>query len=92
LQLAHNFSGVAWSNALMSPWAPCEDEPALQGRHDVGGAGHEIMSVNPPRKVDAPSEECLDFFNNLGRRTSCFGAQHPSQIHASAPLDFAAEH
>jgi hypothetical protein len=42
--------------------------------------------------VDAPSEERLDFFNNLGRQASCFGFQHPGQIHASAPLDFAAKH
>jgi hypothetical protein len=27
--------------------------------------------------VDAPPEERLDFFNNLGRQVSCFGAQYP---------------
>jgi len=42
--------------------------------------------------VDAPPEERLDFFNNLGRQASCFGAQYPGQTHPSIPLDFAAEH
>src|ERR1700719_5083767 len=66
--------------------------PPLQGHHDVECAGHEIRSADPPQMVDAPPEERLDFFNNLGRQASCFGAQYPGQTHPSIPLDFAAEH